>query len=60
MKKKQRMKYDIAKICRANLLGAGRTDALKALVYARYNLSFLQPGGIRAVAMGYTGADYWV
>ncbi len=58
--KKQRIRFQIAEIQRANVPGAGRNSAMVALIERRYKLSSDGVGGTRALGMHYSGADYWV
>ena len=56
MQKKQRIKYLLAKACRANALGTtARYDDLK-IIRTKYDKSSHGIGGTKALAMFYTGA----
>jgi hypothetical protein len=55
--KKQKIRYEIAKATRENVLGVARTARLNQ-IKARYRLS-LGVGGLRALGCFYSGGDYW-
>lgn len=59
MQKKQRIRYEIAAVQRANVAGAGRNTAM-AKIENKYNISSDGVGGTRALGMMYSGGDYWV
>jgi len=60
MKKKQRIRWELAAASRANALGTTeRTDDLNIIEH-KYNLSSDGVGGTRVLGLGYTGGDYWV
>ena len=59
MKKKQKIRYQIAAAQRANAAGAGRNTAMTK-IQNRYNLSSDGVGGTRSLGMMYSGGDYWV
>lgn len=58
MKKKQRIRYEIAAADRRNVAGAARTLELTR-IFHRYRLNLTCIGGLRALGMFYSGGDYW-
>jgi hypothetical protein len=58
MKKKQRIRHEVAEATRRNAVGATRTAEL-ARIYHRYNLNATCVGGIRSLGLFYSGGDYW-
>jgi len=59
MKKKQKIRYEIAAATRRNALGVPRTAELSR-IYHRYNLNLTCVGGLRVLGLMYSGGDYWV
>lgn len=59
MKKRQRLKWEIAAATRLNALGAARTADLN-IIKARQNITTAGIGGMRSLGLGYSGGDYWV
>ena len=58
MKKKQRIRYEIAAATRRNATGAPRTAELKR-TYSRYWVNLLCLGGLRSMGIFYPSGDYW-
>jgi len=59
MKRNQRIRWYLAAATRLNAAGAPRTADV-ALVTHSYLMSANTAGTIRTLALGYSGADYWV
>ena len=60
MKKKQRIRYELAEWTRAHaLLSTARDDHL-AFSKSRYGLSSEGVGGLCVMGLMYSGGDYWV
>ena len=58
MKKKQRIRWELAAATRLNVVGAARTADLN-LVEHKYNISSAGVGGTRSMGVYYSGGDYW-
>lgn len=58
MKKKQRIRWELAAASRLNAVGAARTADLN-LIEHKYNLSSDGVGGTHALGLFYSGGDYW-
>jgi len=58
MKKKQRIRYEIAAASRRNALGAPRTAELER-IFHRYWVNLTCLGGLRSMGIFYSGGDYW-
>ena len=59
MKKKQKIRWEIAAASRLNALGAARTADMN-LIEHKYNLSSDGVGGTHILGLSYSGGDYWV
>ena len=59
MKKKPRIRYEIAAATRLNVLSTSRTDDMDFIEH-KYNLSSDGVGGTRVMGIFYSGGDYWV
>jgi hypothetical protein len=58
MKKKQRIRHELAAASRLNVVGAARTADLNIIEH-KYNLSSDGVGGTRVLGLMYSGGDYW-
>ena len=58
MKKKPRIRYEIAAATRLNVLGVARTADM-VFIERKYNLSSAGVSGTRAMGIFYSGGDYW-
>lgn len=58
MKKKQRIRYELAAASRLNVVGAARTADLDIIEH-KYNLSSDGVGGTHVLGLFYSGGDYW-
>lgn len=58
MKKKQRIRYELAAAKRLNAPGAARTADLN-LIEHKYNLSSDGTGGTHVLGLMYPDGDYW-
>ena len=58
MKKKQRIRYEIAEASRRNAAGAVRTLEL-ARIFHRYWVNLTCLGGLRSMGIFYPSGDYW-
>ena len=58
MKKKQRIRWELAAATRLNAVGAARTADLN-IVEHKYNISSAGVGGTRSLGVYYSGGDYW-
>ena len=58
MKKKQRIRWEIAAATRLNAVGAARTADLN-LIEHKQNISSDGVGGTRALGQYYSGGDFW-
>ena len=58
MKKKQRIRWELAAATRLNAVGAARTADLN-IVESKYNISSAGVGGTRSMGVYYSGGDYW-
>ena len=58
MKKKQRIRWELAAASRLNIVGAARTADLN-LIEHKYNLSSDGIGGTHSLGLFYSGGDYW-
>ena len=58
MKKKQRIRWELAHASRNYAAGAARNARLD-YIETHYNLSSAGVGGTRAMGQYYSGGDYW-
>ena len=58
MKKKQRVRWELAAATRLNVAGTARNDDLD-FIEDRYKLSSAGVGGTRSLGVFYSGGDYW-